>query len=210
MGRTHANEELQSLKELMTMLCDKECEESIRLTGLKVIRAIIYLNPDEDSLSVHNRDTEFELMLQNKPPSLLGNTHFAFTQAQVAKLGAVEVVATCIESENPEIIMATLRLAVTLLDGGNPKVRVMVLLPCVYVCRRAIAVVYVTNILKLVWQQVQEQFAATLLQQSSQSFFIKFRGLFHESVAAIRVQKQTVLNPLDRVRPRRVFFFHML
>ena len=101
MGRTHANEELQSLKELMTMLCDKECEESIRLTGLKVIRAIIYLNPDEDSLSVHNRDTEFELMLQNKPPSLLGNTHFAFTQAQVAKLGAVEVVATCIESENP-------------------------------------------------------------------------------------------------------------
>jgi len=99
-------------------------------------------------------------MLQNKPPSLLGNTHFAFTKAQVAKLGAVEVVATCIESENPEIILATLRLAVTLLDGGNPK--------------------------------VQEQFAATLLQQSSQSFFIKFRGLFHESVAAIRVQKQTV------------------
>jgi len=35
-GRTHANDELQSLKELMNMLCDKECEEGIRLTGLKV------------------------------------------------------------------------------------------------------------------------------------------------------------------------------
>jgi len=80
------------------------------------------MNPDQENLSVHDRNTEFERMLQNQPPSLLGDSHFALTQARVAKLGAVDVVVQCIETENPAVIMATLRLAVTLLEGGNLQV----------------------------------------------------------------------------------------
>ena len=156
--RTHANEQLQSLKELMRMLCDKECEDNIRLTGLKAIRAIVYMNPDQDSLSAHGRNSEFELMLQNKPSSLVGNSFFAHQQARMAKMGGVDVIAKCIESQNPQVIMATLQLAVSLLEGGNV--------------------------------MVQRQFAEVLHHSASQSFFVKLRGLFQESVRAIREQKR--------------------
>ena len=122
--QTHQNEDLGSLKELMTMLTDPECEDSMRLPGLKIIRAIIYMNPaNAEIYSVEERNKEFERMLQNKPPSSLGEGHLAQVQAQMSKLGAVDVVLTCLESENQNIIMATLRLAVSLLECGNVKVQ---------------------------------------------------------------------------------------
>ena len=62
-------------------------------------------------------------MLHNQPPSCLGERQFEEIQARLSNLGSVNVVTTCIKSENPQIVMATLKLAVALLDGGNPQVQ---------------------------------------------------------------------------------------
>ena len=160
-SKTYHNETFQSLKELMKMLCNPECEESIKLTGLKVIRGIIYMNPNEESSS-EECNNEYERMLQNLPPSALGSGdgHLMRIQALIAKLGCVEIVTKCIESDNPEIIMATLKLCVALLDGGNRK--------------------------------VQEMFADSLRQSSSQPFFSRLMRLFQQSINATRDMKRKV------------------
>jgi hypothetical protein len=190
-SKTYHNEKFQSLKELMNLLCNPECEESIKLTGLKVIRGIIYMNPDESekcdkesekctksekrnneplfsrrvrkvALVSEKCNNEYERMLQNLPPAALssGDGHLMRIQALIAKLGCVEIVTKCIESDNPEIIMATLKLCVALLDGGNRK--------------------------------VQEMFADSLRQSSSQPFFSRLMRLFQQSINATRDMKRKV------------------
>jgi hypothetical protein len=156
--KTHQNEEFQSLKELMKTLCASDTEDKIKIVGLKAVRAMIYMNPDLGHVSKQHHDDEFQLMLDNKPPSSLGQPSLMQIQCTVAALGGVDVISNCIESENNDVIMASLQLAVTLLDGGNIK--------------------------------VQDLFATTLRQPSSQPFFLKYRNLFQESVGAIREQKR--------------------
>ena len=45
------NNQLQSLEELMRMMCDDSCDDFIRLMGLNVVRACIYINPDKPNSS---------------------------------------------------------------------------------------------------------------------------------------------------------------
>ena len=122
-SKSYQNEQLQSLKELLQMLCDPECDDSIKLTALKVIRGVVYMNPDHASSSPQSASTEYARMLQNLPPAALGQDAMVQTQALLGKLGCVEVVTACIESDNQDIVKATLCLAVALLDGGNVQVQ---------------------------------------------------------------------------------------
>jgi hypothetical protein len=117
--KTYLNGDFQSLKQLMLLMCDPECDDAIKLTGLKVLRAILYLNPDAPYASQDNQEIEYERNLKNLPCSFLSRHEFHHIQATLAKLGCVEVIFACFQSENREVVSATLRLAVTLLDGGN-------------------------------------------------------------------------------------------
>jgi mevalonate kinase len=69
------------------------------------------------------QEEEFQRFINNEAPSDVGNKDFQDFQAELASLGCVEVVTTCIDSENPLIVTATFQLAVTLLDGGNVQVQ---------------------------------------------------------------------------------------
>jgi len=120
---THQNEAFQSLREVMKMLCDRTTDDRTKVLGLKAMRAILYMNPDHEPSSPQDLDKEFRLMLENQPPSSLGETKLARAQITLSKLGGVDVVSSCIESDNAEVVISTLRFAVTLLDGGNPKVQ---------------------------------------------------------------------------------------
>jgi len=120
---SYQNKEFGSLRELMQMLHDADCDDSIKLTALKVIRGVIYMNPDHASSSPESANAEYARMLQNLPPSALGENEMVKTQTLLGKLGCVEVVTACIESDNHHVVKATLRLAVALLDGGNVKVQ---------------------------------------------------------------------------------------
>jgi len=117
------NGELQSLKELVTVLSEDQCDETLRLTGLKVLRAILYLQPNGMVTSPKSLDDEYKRHLDNLPPSSVGEYEFSLLQSKMAKLGCVSVVIKCIESQNQEIVMASLQLAVTLLEGGNTVVQ---------------------------------------------------------------------------------------
>jgi len=123
--KTYLNGDFQSLKQLMLLLCDPECNDAIKLTGLKVLRAILYLNPDAPYASQDNQKIEYERNLKNLPCSFLGRDEFHRIQATLAKLGCVDVFFACFQSENEEVVSATLRLAVTLLDGGNHAVQMI-------------------------------------------------------------------------------------
>lgn len=123
MGAQTHNGELQSLKELVTVLSEDQCDETLRLTGLKVLRAILYLQPNGMVTSPKSLDDEYKRHLDNLPPSSVGEYEFSLLQSKMAKLGCVSVVIKCIESQNQEIVMASLQLAVTLLEGGNTVVQ---------------------------------------------------------------------------------------
>jgi len=124
--RVACNEELQSLQEMMKLLC-KEDEMDVMLleAGLRVLRAILYLNPDE--LSTEQQQKEYNLCLQNRVPSDVRNAEPRFTklQTEMARKGAVEVVGTCLSNQNKDVIEATLQLAVVLVDGGNESVQAL-------------------------------------------------------------------------------------
>jgi len=121
--KTHQNDRLQSLKQLLNVTHDPACDSAMKVLGLKVIRALMYMIPDRPHVSAAQHETEYQRLLKNLPPAELGTREFSVLQERVAKLGGVDVVTSCIESEDPETIMATLRLAVTMLDGGNRQVQ---------------------------------------------------------------------------------------
>lgn len=126
---TENNNELQSLKEMMKLLCQKDQGDVMLIeAGLRVLRAILYLNPGE--LSDAEQKQEYELMVQNHNPSDVADLkpRFLEIQEKIARLGAVEVVTKCLSHASKRVSFATLKLAVVLVHGGNEAVQNMFLL----------------------------------------------------------------------------------
>jgi len=119
--RAHANDHLQSLREFCQVIARPECDDFLRLTGMKALRAIIYMRPDQEDVTRAKLDAEFQLFLDNKPCSDIDSSEHERWQARIAHIGAVDVVCTSFLSENLEICTAALQLAISLLDGGNPE-----------------------------------------------------------------------------------------
>ncbi len=87
--------------------------------GLRVLRAILYLNPAE--LNQEEQDREYKLFLENQSPTDAREMQPRFTalQAKLANMGAVNVILRCLPCPDQAVVSATLKLAITLLDGGN-------------------------------------------------------------------------------------------
>jgi len=120
---SHENGHFQSLKELLTVLKDKDCDPSIKIIGLKILRAILYMVPDDPHISFDHQTTEYERLRANLPPTRLTNPEFLLMQGRLASLGGVELVSACIIDNNDETVMATLHLAIAMLEGGNTRVQ---------------------------------------------------------------------------------------
>ena len=162
--QTFRNENFESLRQLIVLLCDKECDLLFQLTGVKALRVMLYLNPGQykdkrqHMKSSAKQDEEFQRYLCNETPSDVGSKHFADFQAHLARLGGVDVVTTCTASVDPLVVTACYQLAVTLLDGGN--------------------------------ERVQEIFSHVLFSASSGPFFKRMHDCFVESKAAIKNMKR--------------------
>jgi len=94
-------------------------------TGLRVLCAILYVNPDK--LNQHEQDREYKLFLENQPPTDARtlNPRFTSLQSKFAKMGVVDVILSCFPSRNKAVVSATLKLATSLMDGGNDFVQEM-------------------------------------------------------------------------------------
>jgi len=88
-------------QELMAMLCSDSCDDVIKLTGLKVVRACVYIDPDKKYPSEKDREKsqvdEYLRYLHNMPPKCLeGNDADALKsykdiQTRVAQLGSLSL-----------------------------------------------------------------------------------------------------------------------
>ena len=118
--KAQANDKLQSCKEFMRLLCADDCEALVRNTGVKVIRAMLYLYPKTST-----QDREYARCQRNEDPSLalVGDVGLKALQLEIAQSGGVEVVVSCLSSKDPDTVLGALRLAVTLLAGGNQAVQ---------------------------------------------------------------------------------------
>ena len=123
LGSTNAymNDHLQSLREFCRVIARPESDEFLRLLGLKVLRAILYMRPDQEGISRAKLENEFQLLLDNQPCSALGSYEHEHWQTRIAHLGAVQVVCSSFLSDDRDVCTAALQLAVALLDGGNPE-----------------------------------------------------------------------------------------
>ena len=96
--------------------------------ALTIARAILYIWP-EHKMEDKERELQFRLMLENKTPGDMalkgGDKVLADLQVKLAKKGAVDLIIHCMGSSNKDVLLAALRLAVTILDGGNRKVQDM-------------------------------------------------------------------------------------
>jgi hypothetical protein len=124
-SKSYRNNDFQSLKQVIILLCQDDCDDALRLTGLKTLRAMMYLMPDADVSTTEYRENEYDRHLKNLPASGLGKQQYHDFQARLAQLGCLDVILKSIESEDPKIVYATLQLSVTILDGGNPVVQKM-------------------------------------------------------------------------------------
>jgi len=118
---TYMNDKFQSLRELMKFMQTDDCTESLRRNGLKVLRAILYMRPGE--LTPIEEEREYTLYLDNQFCTFVGQADHVAFQQKMANLGMVDVVTKCFQDDHPDIVMATLQLAVTLLDGSDALVQ---------------------------------------------------------------------------------------
>jgi len=160
-----SNAGLQSLTEMMKMLCDDlACEVSFQLTGIKVLRACLYITSVEKS-SEKDRLCEFIRFLNDDTPTLEGvgrkdlegQRRFRILQTRFAQLGAMQVVTKFFCSNNVHVVHEALKLGAALM---NPS--------------------------------VQEIFAQALAPASSEPFFTKLKSLFDESKESIKAQKRSI------------------
>jgi hypothetical protein len=158
--KSAANNELQSLRVLMELLCHESCEESVRSLGVRVVRAILYMNPDSNNQE-HQR-AEYARCHADEDPSAAhvagGDAKFKALQVQIARCGGVQVVLSCVLSKDRETVLGAFRLGNTLLVGGNAS--------------------------------VQNLFYKHLAAASSQDFFSKLRDEFNNAINAIKEMKR--------------------
>ena len=123
---TYCNETYQALRQLVIMLSSKEdnsaIDDPMRLTGLKIMRAILFITPDlrDNDEQLH----EYQRLLDKKLPSPLSRSKLVQLQDDMARIGYVRAVTyNLTRSRRPVIISAALQLAVTLTEGGNKNVQ---------------------------------------------------------------------------------------
>ena len=118
------NDDRKPLRQLMDLLREKE-QKDLKLleAGLRVLRAILYLNPDE--LNEEERDREYQLFLKNEHPTDSADMKPRFTllQTKLARMGAVDVILSCLPYPDKAVVSATLKLAAIMVDGGNDSVQ---------------------------------------------------------------------------------------
>jgi hypothetical protein len=87
--------------------------------GLRVLSAILYVNPEK--LNQQEQDREYKLFLENQSPTDAWtlNPRFTSLQSKFAKMGVVDVILSCFPSRDKAVVSATLKLAINLMDGGN-------------------------------------------------------------------------------------------
>ena len=160
---TAHNARFETLKEFVELISDtSDVDSLVQLNGLKIVRAILYVQPDKRQFSTADRDEEFEGMLQNRPPRDADPPQREFRQLQsaIAHIGGVTLVVEAMASPDRDVVLAALMLAVTLLEGGN--------------------------------KTVQDLFAATLAPASSQDFFLQLNKVIEDSIGALKDQKRKI------------------
>lgn len=129
---TPGNHGYAALRELMMHLSQKHCDRQVKMTALMMVRAVLYVMPDCKSMTDETRKIEMGRFARNEPPSHQGSPDFAELQTKIASIGAVNTVfcnmqyssqTTVTDSEE---VLGALRLAVSLLEGGNRSVQDLV------------------------------------------------------------------------------------
>jgi len=118
------NDDRGALRPLIDLLRSKGQKDfELIEAGVRVLRAILYLNPSE--LNQEEQVREYKLFLKNQSPTDARKMEPRFTslQAKLANMGAVNVILRCLPCPDNAVVNATLKLAITLLDGGNDVVQ---------------------------------------------------------------------------------------
>jgi len=153
------------LARLLTLLANPRTDTFIRTQGLRAVRSIIYLQPNNDDLTEKDRELEFGLFLDNKPPT---QSDFVLSlQVEVTSAGAISAVLNSLDgtlrgqedgADEGNNVLGALRLGVTLLEHGN--------------------------------RFVQDKFVEALKNPASQGFFLQLRNILEDSVEGIREDKR--------------------
>ena len=121
---THCNADFEVLRALMLMLSSDACDDSFRVQGLNILRAILYFNPQY--MPRERQEQELHNFWNNLPPSYANDLpeQFCHLQQELASAGCVHVVCHCVGfcNGNDVVLSAALQLAVTLAEGGDDKV----------------------------------------------------------------------------------------
>lgn len=157
---TFRNANYEVLREFVKQLSFENCDGMVQLNGLKVVRAILYLQPNRAEWHNDIREKELARMLQNESPSEAdhGTPEFKEIQALISDLGGVDLMIGSIGAPENDTILAALMLATTMLEGGN--------------------------------ESVQQKFVEMLSPGTSQKFFLNLHKVMEAGVAALKEQKK--------------------
>uniref|UniRef100_A0A7S0Z297 Inositol 1,4,5-trisphosphate receptor n=1 Tax=Hemiselmis tepida TaxID=464990 RepID=A0A7S0Z297_9CRYP len=153
------------LAHLLTLLADTKTDVFIRTQGLRTVRSIIYLQPNNSSLSEAQREEQFQLFLNNEPPTY--SDAVVGLQMEATMAGAINAILNSLdgtmrgqenEADEGNNVLGALRLGATLLEHGN--------------------------------RFVQDRFVEALRNPASQGFFLQLRNLLENSVEGIKEDKR--------------------
>ena len=124
--KTPGNHNYAALGHLMHHLSHKHCERRVKIEALRAVRLILYVMPDSKSMTNEARQAEIIRFNKNESPSHKESAEFKELQKSIASVGAVLTVFQNMQdsrqrglSDDSEDVLAALRLAVSLLEGGN-------------------------------------------------------------------------------------------
>ena len=127
--KTRGNEKLEKLRDMILLTPELTLDAQIKLTNLRVITAILYLQPDVETFAQCWRESQWQKFVRSEEPLNQGedisgvDAKFAQLCEILARLGTVNTVINCTCSEDPEISLAALRLGVILLQGRRAAVQ---------------------------------------------------------------------------------------
>eukprot|EP00960_Hanusia_phi_P030497 748658-Hanusia_phi.AAC.3 len=112
------------IQQFCRVLVSSKCELSVQLRGLKVLRAIVYMNPANKTVA--QQEQSFKPVMRNEDPSdqELADPSYVSLQANLAKFGGVNIIINVLAfSNDSDILHACLCFANALLHGGNSDVQ---------------------------------------------------------------------------------------
>ena len=124
--KTSGNSNLEHLRTLIDVASAKDLEPVMQLTCLRLINAIIFLQPSCRLMTQEQRDVEWSRFLRHREPSgkKISGVHFSELLDDIARMGGVQAAMKCVcESTEPENTLEALRLGVLLLSDGRLSVQ---------------------------------------------------------------------------------------